>query len=292
MSKLKGPIRIGGVPEHFNLPWHLAMEKGRFREKGLEVDWKDFPGGTGAMTRELRHGQLDVAVILTEGAIASIANGNQSAIMQFYVSTPLTWGVFVDADSPIQAMEDAKEKRFAVSRIGSGSHLMARVFAREHGFVLDPTDPFKVVGNLDGAVLGMEQEKELLFLWEEFTTKYLVDNGTFRMLNKFETPWPCFVIAVRKRLLKEQPEEVKALLEVINKEAAQFMADPAATKALVGERYGLSKEDTNTWYARTAWETQGGIALPTINKVVEHLKSLHLIDIDTQVEELCAQVPT
>ena len=29
-------IRIGGVPEHFNLPWHLAMEEGNFEKENCK----------------------------------------------------------------------------------------------------------------------------------------------------------------------------------------------------------------------------------------------------------------
>lgn len=28
---------MGGVPEHFNLPWHLARERGLFEKHGVEV---------------------------------------------------------------------------------------------------------------------------------------------------------------------------------------------------------------------------------------------------------------
>lgn len=34
-------IRIGGVPEHFNLPWHLAIEDGAFKEAGIDLQWQD-----------------------------------------------------------------------------------------------------------------------------------------------------------------------------------------------------------------------------------------------------------
>ena len=47
-------LRIGGVPEHFNLPWHLALEARRFEALGIEVTWRDYPGGSGAMAKALR----------------------------------------------------------------------------------------------------------------------------------------------------------------------------------------------------------------------------------------------
>ena len=30
-------FKIGGVPEHFNLPWRLAIEEGKFRELDVEL---------------------------------------------------------------------------------------------------------------------------------------------------------------------------------------------------------------------------------------------------------------
>ena len=42
-------IKIGGVPEHFNLPWHLALEEGLFEKADVSVEWIEFPEGTGAM---------------------------------------------------------------------------------------------------------------------------------------------------------------------------------------------------------------------------------------------------
>jgi hypothetical protein len=48
-------VRVGGVPEHFNLAWHLAIESGMFTSKGIQIDWVDVPGGTGAMCKALRN---------------------------------------------------------------------------------------------------------------------------------------------------------------------------------------------------------------------------------------------
>ena len=46
-------LKVGGVPEHFNLPWHLCIENDEFKNEDINVIWKDFPDGTGAMTRAL-----------------------------------------------------------------------------------------------------------------------------------------------------------------------------------------------------------------------------------------------
>jgi ABC-type nitrate/sulfonate/bicarbonate transport system substrate-binding protein len=128
MSQLR-TLNVGGVPEHFNLPWHLALEAGAFAERGLDLRWQDYPGGTGALNRDLRSGTLDVAVLLTEGIVADICKGNPSVIIAPYVVSPLIWGIHVPARSGFQTVAELEGKRFAISRYGSGSHLMAFVHA-------------------------------------------------------------------------------------------------------------------------------------------------------------------
>ena len=130
-------IRIGGVPEHFNMPVHLAIENGEFAKRGLDVAWTDFRGGTGQMTKALRDGEVDVCILLTEGIIADIIKGNPSKIISEYVITPLTWGVHSGINNPVEHHEDIYTKKYAISRFGSGSHLMAIVDANLENKKLD-----------------------------------------------------------------------------------------------------------------------------------------------------------
>lgn len=141
-------IRVGGVPEHFNAPWHTAAAKGYFAACGLEVEWTDFPGGTGAMTAALRKNEVDVALALTEGLVVDLHRGNPSKLLGTYVASPLTWGVHVLANSPLQSMADLEGAAYAVSRMGSGSHLMACVDAHARGV---PPPEWEIVNSLDGA---------------------------------------------------------------------------------------------------------------------------------------------
>ena len=46
-------FKIGGVPEHFNLPWRLTIEDGDFQKNGVELHWADMSGGTGQMIKRI-----------------------------------------------------------------------------------------------------------------------------------------------------------------------------------------------------------------------------------------------
>ena len=144
-------IRVGGVPEHFNLPWHLALEARRFESLDIELTWSDYPGGSGAMAKALREGELDAALLLTEGAVAAIADGAAFKIVSLYTDSPLVWGIHVPATSRFRSEADLRGARYAISRLGSGSHLMAFVHARAKGWPVEQL-AFVPVGNLAGAV--------------------------------------------------------------------------------------------------------------------------------------------
>ena len=276
-------LRVGGVPEHFNLPWHLGIEKGDFENEGLEILWRDFPDGTGAMCKALRNKEIDVSVILTEGIIKDIISGNPVKIVQEYIGSPLVWGIHVAAESDYSRISDLKNAKVAISRFGSGSHLMAYVNAKRLGWnsaVLD----FEVVGNVQGAIDALKSGKAGYFMWEHFTTKPLVDDGTFRRLGDCPTPWPCFVIAVREEILENDPEAVRKMLKVLNNITGDFKKIPDITEKLATS-YEQKEEDIQQWLEITSWSREL-ISEKELGRVQEQLKELDLISEKVDNSEL------
>jgi len=269
-------FNVGGVPEHFNLPWQLAIKNGLFEEKGITVNWKSYSTGTGAMCADLRNTSLDIAVLLTEGIVADIAKGNPSRIIQVYVKSPLMWGIHVAASSNIHELSQLKGKRYAISRFGSGSHLMAFVDAKLRGWSLTE-DQFVIVNNMDGAREALKNGKADVFMWEKFMTKPLVDGGEFRRVDVRNTPWPCFVIAVRNEVLEQFPQEIKKLQEVINKSCADFMKNKEAI-SMVSEGFNLSLDDAHEWFSATEWATKPGLPVDALSLAADTLLDLNLIE--------------
>lgn len=155
---------------------------------GIDLEYTDYPGGTGAMTKALNEDSLDVALLLTEGCVKDIASGGNHKIVAVYVQSSLCWGVHTGAgQSDVQATADLDGKVWAVSRMTSGSHLMAVVLAKQQGW--DYTQlKYEIVGNLNGAQEALTSGKANGFLWEKFTTKPLVDSGVFRRVGMSEHP--------------------------------------------------------------------------------------------------------
>lgn len=276
-------ITIGGVPEHFNLPWHLCIENNAFAEVNIDVQWKDFPGGTGAMCKALREKEIDVAIILTEGFVKDMIAGNPSKIVQTYIETPLIWGIHVGAKSKYQTIEDIQHTKAAISRYGSGSHLMAYVNAQQQGWSTNDLN-FEVIGNLDGAIESLTDGSSDYFMWEHFTTKPLVDNETFRRVGDCPTPWPCFVIAVREEVLQNNPEAIKQMLAVINTATKDFKTKENIAE-LLATRYKQKLEDITKWLSITEW-SQNQIETATLDKVQNQLFDLNIIEKKVDSDQL------
>ncbi|MBT8244578.1 MAG: ABC transporter substrate-binding protein [Winogradskyella sp.] len=268
-------INIGGVPEHFNLAWYLTLKNGEYKAKDINLRWHDYHGGTGQMCKGLREGDIDLAVILTEGIVKDIIAGNPSKIIQTYTQSPLIWGIHVAADSQFGTIKDIKGKRAAISRYGSGSHLMAFVNAKNNGWNLDKDLDFSVIKNLDGAIKGLTNGSADYFMWEKFTTKPLVDNGTFRRIGNCPSPWPCFVIAVRNEFLERNKDDVKTILNIINNTTSEFKYIPSINRT-IANRYGQELEDVQEWLSLTEW-SQELIDEKTLNKVQDELLQLNII---------------
>lgn len=284
----KTTIKIGGVPEHFNLPWHLAIEDNAFAKAGIDLIWEDIPEGTGRMSKLLREEKLDVACILTDGIVKDIVAGNKSKILQVYVSSPLLWGVHAPGSIEADRTEQLEDGKIAISRYGSGSHLMSYLLAKKHGWDTDEIE-FELINTLDGAVEALSANKAQLFLWERYMTQPIVDQGIFKRLETIATPWPSFVIAATEQCIKEKEEALSKMLYIINTYTADFKYIPSIDKT-IASHYDLQVGDVQQWLLRTEfsddqlWES-------TVDTILEEFTAVGIIERKVALKDLIYDLP-
>ena len=278
-------LRIGGVPEHFNLPWRLAIESGALSDIGIDAEWIDVPGGTGAIMAHLADGTLDLATPLTEGLLAAMASGHEAKLVRTWVDSPLLWGIFVAGNSPHRTVDDLRGLRFAISRWGSGSELMARVLADSRGWALDNAADFVVINNLDGALEALPAGDAEIFLWNKSMTQPHVDNGTLRLAGEFPTPWPSFCTAAAKDV---EPALITTATAIAETKARTLAASPG-TPELVAERYDIDLSGAQDWFSTLRWNTDGSpIDHDMVQQVLDKLHAVGRLDSRIEASELLA----
>lgn len=280
-------IRVIGVPEHYNIPWQLCIKENLFLEAGLNVFWQDVQEGTGKMCQQLRENETDIAIVLTEGIIKDICLGNPSKIIQKYVESPLIWGVHTSSKNSNLSVDYIENKRFAISRFGSGSHLMSYVYANQKNWSKDDLS-FEIVNNIQGAVEALSDNRAQLFLWEKFMTKPLVDKGLFNRLDECPTPWPCFSIAVREDFLNENYDKVQALLKVINKMTISLKSITNIIE-IIAKSYDLKSEDVELWLNETTW-SQENFSEGVFENIQNDLVKFDVIDRKSSYKHLIATI--
>lgn len=282
---MSNEIKIGGVTEHFNLPWNLAAEQNKFQQAGLDLNWKFFPGGTGVMTEALRTGELDLAILLTEGFISAAAKGLKAKIVKEYITSPLGWGIFTGAKSQFYSVYNRLPKKYAISKLGSGSHLMALIHAEQRGEKISGEDLIEIK-SMDGAMSSLSKNETQIFYWEKYTTKPFVEDGTVRMVGEFSAPWSSFLIVARDNVLQTKRSAIQKILKVINEESAHFVSSPQTVR-LLQERFKLSEADAYTWLLSTVWSSDYTVRLRGLENAKQALLKIGSVSADLNVEDLC-----
>lgn len=281
-------VRVGGVPEHFNAPWYIAIEEEDFKERPYEVTWRDFPGGTGAMCAALAADEIDVAVLLADGITAAILSGHKARIIGTYVDSPLYWGIHVHASSSYQKPEELAGQPFAISRFGSGSHLMTYVEAEARGWLEQHEPVFVPVGNLDGAREALAKGEASGFLWERLMTRPLIDSGEWRQIGVRPSPWPAFLIAARPEIIASHADVLQQIMLVVQRRCHEMKAARDRTREYISSRFELDEGDVDSWLDETRWRCAPEVASMALEDTIETLYRVGIISQRAQVEDLIA----
>lgn len=282
-------LRVGGVPEHFNCPWWSAQDEGEFQALGIQLEWQTCPGGSGQMMRALSQGELDLALVLSEAAAVAIARGAPAQIRQWYVSSPLLWGIHVAQDSPYQSPSELRHACYAISRPGSGSQLMAYVEAQRQGW-FDPSGQapplsFVEVSDLAGGIAALQQGQAEVFFWERFTTQPWVDQGVLRRIGVCPTPWPAFALVQHKALSVEQRSAIKRLSDWLADYAGQY-AQRAGVVSDIARRSQLGEKQIAEWLSLTRWAQSTQISFEEQQALIQQLLFFGLLNSSDITEDI------
>ena len=273
------PIRVGGVPEHYNAPILKASSS-------QYVEWTAHPSGTGAMLEALDKNELDLAVMLMEGAVKHAVSTNSVRLIGTYVNDPLPWGVHVSPTGSLKSMDDLDSKiselTFGISRFGSGSHLMAIV----HAFAVGSAVPkFKVVNTMTGARDAMVAGEIDVFLWDITTADRYSKEGVWKHIGEVKGDWPAFVFVVRADVLEDMLTRISNFIDAVQTEceSMKLNADGSVLQYL-RDAYGISEKQAMDFLHKISWNSKLVISRKSLESVVCSLHACGIIP-ESSVED-------
>ncbi|WWC86776.1 uncharacterized protein L201_001655 [Kwoniella dendrophila CBS 6074] len=246
-------LKIGWHREHFLSPLLQFADK----DKNETFEPVECPGGTGEMQVKLKNGEIDLCIALTDALIAGLANGQNSyKLVGRYIASPLRWAIITGRDSKYNSVDDLKGTTFGISRLGSGSQVMASVLSLNEGWTEEEQPKFKVNGQFKPLRDSVNSGETSVFLWEWFTTKPYVDSGEVRFIGSVYTPWPCWHIAASP---SASSQKIQTFLESLQPYVQNFNSEKAREKEdidFVTSYFGHQREDVIEWLKTVKWEEE------------------------------------
>ena len=214
---------------------HIALKKGWFAKKGLQISSFDNYITGIALAAAMSHKGIDVAYMCLCPAILAYANGHVP-IKIVCGTHKYGYGCLVDPKK-IKVPRDLLEPgiRIGCPREGSASDVVMNRFI-DH-FHLDRGDVLRQVRRMPPPNIMMAMKLGQLdagFLPEQFPT--LGEKLGYRRLADASELWPGMqgsVVVVRRDLIDEDPEEVKAIVEVTKKGIGFIKAHPKEASEIV-----------------------------------------------------------
>ncbi|KAL2159058.1 hypothetical protein VTH06DRAFT_2817 [Thermothelomyces fergusii] len=290
-------LRVGFVPEHFSTPIHFAQ-----KHYGLDAELIPFPSGTGHMITALRAGEIDVGIGLTESWVAGLGQAQEAGdadggyrLIGTYVETPLCWAISTGTErAEFQTVDSLRGRCIGVSRLGSGSHVMGYVLAKQRGWLVPPggaspddqqASPYpphayrkiEILHTFENLRKAVNTGSIDFFMWEYFTSKRYYDKGEIRKIGEIYTPWSSWKIVASTRLIHGDGSlnaTLENMLERLDQGIKHFNDNIEEAVQYISTNLDYSEEDAREWLKTVRFaERTRGVEAEVVIQTVEALCS-------------------
>ena len=238
-SGMKTDLLIGEYPSADSAPLFIAMERGFFKQEGLNVEQLPFLASQAVLPR-LSDRQMDIVL----GSYTTILTIQEQGTEKFkyiadsYQGAPGAFGVMVAKDSPIKQVSDLKGKRVGVNVIGGLGTLTMSPHLKLAG--LDPTPgkdiQYVVIPTTESLSALDKGSVDAIWMTEPYLSQAKKQLGATMLLDTMSGPTRSLPItgwAATEKWTEDNPETLAAFQRAMAK--AQQIASTdrdAVTKLL------------------------------------------------------------
>jgi NitT/TauT family transport system substrate-binding protein len=188
----------------------VARDAGLFKKQGLDVELIQMAGPLPIAA--LSAGEIDYLTGYTTGLVAASQGAPLKGVLVTLKKPPF----YIVSESRIQKPEDLAGKRFAVDRIGSLQHLVARVFLKTKGI-----NPERVIftqtGSVSNTVTSLSQGAVSAALLSGPHNVIMVQKGFKQIGAADELPvnFPTSGLVVHEAKIKSDSSRIKTVIRVM-----------------------------------------------------------------------------
>ena len=221
-------------------PVIVALDRGYFKENGLNAEFVPFRGGPDLLKAVLAG---DVLIALTGSTDLLVFREAGSPIKMIATHTEgnhFTLNVAAD----VQKIADLKGKAIGVTRAGATTWVFARMLAKKEGW--DPDKDVQVVGlgGLDAQLAAMARKEIAAYVWGDggAVTELQGKSKVLLRLDAVTPKWISQIQYASEDAIKKQADAIQKSQRALFR-AIKIMRDqPGEIAELVGKKLGWSVE--------------------------------------------------
>lgn len=259
----------------YGAPYAVAMEKGLFKQAGIDITGILGSGGGGTTVRNILASDTPYGEVAVSAALAAKAQGLDVIIVNTGTRSVAEASMVTMPDSPIKGVEDLVGKKVAITSPKSVSEMLFLMVLREKG--IDQGKVQRVAaGGYVPALTMMEQGG--------VSSSVLIEPLSIIRKDKYRTvykagdvlkPMTTSVGITTRKFAQEHPDKLKAIIAGRRAGVQAVYQDPAGTAKIIEKIYKLdppiAKEAVDNMIGPRMW-SEGEFSVEELNRMVEGLK--------------------
>jgi NitT/TauT family transport system substrate-binding protein len=271
----------------YGTPYAIALEKGYFKEAGVDVTGILTSKGGGTSVRNMMAGDTLFAEVafpavlsaLKEGFPIKIVSGGTDGPSSFWVTRP---------DTKIDTPEDLRGKRFVYSRPKSVSESNIFAVLKSHG--IKPSEVTMVaIGDFGAGLTALEHNKiDIALIPEPIYSQKMKAGAKYKVIPWLDSKLPPYTQTVgiaTDDMIAKKGDKLRAVIEGRRKGVDLLYADNKAAVAALAKEYNLPPDIAASALAATlkqspAWWGQGEVKMKLMDLTAQSLKETGAIEGD------------
>lgn len=265
----------------YGVPYAIAMEKGYFKEAGVDITGILTSKGGGTSVRNMMAGDTLFAEVALPAALSAIKEGFNIKIISGGTDGRSSFWV-TRAGEKIDKPEDLKGKRFVYSRPKSVSESITLAVLKSWNI---PAADVKMVaiGDFGAGLTALEHNKiDVAIIPEPIYSQKEKAGVKYKVLPWLDERLPAYAqtvgIATDESIAKQGPK-LKAIIEARRKGVEFLYANPKEAAAIVAKAYNLPPDIATSAIANVlkmnpTWWGRGDLKQPLMEAMAEALGSV------------------
>lgn len=270
----------------YGVPYAIAMEKGLFKEEGVQVDGILSSKGGGTSVRNLMAGETLYAEVALPAALAALKEGFPIRIVSG--GTDGSTGLWISrAGDTFDRPEDLKGKRFAYSRPKSVSESGILSALKSQGMKVEDVT-LVAAGDIGAGITALEHNKvDVAIIPEPIYSTKMKEGAQYRLMNWFGAKIPRYTQTVgiaTIETVEKRGDELKALISARRKAVEFLYANQDEAARILAKTYNMQPDIAASAMANTlkiapSWWSKGKLDYDGMANMAEALAFVGLLEL-------------